>query len=352
MLRKRKNVDMNNQSLPYEVEDSTENALAMLGSGYSSVEISPSEKRLVRIDGEFREVEKAATVTISTAFKKEMENVSGDALKVWLYISLSINKTTERANPGLRTIAKACHLAVNTVQKCLSELEKMNLLLVNRETARYNIYEVPLYVSANRKPPAVSQNDTVEQTVSNSPETVSNSEQTVSPAVILNHLTSINHIDDSKFPLEWQILSGKEVTPELQQASLLSEEAIRTFEKELGFGILSWEQNNEWVAFRKFVEKVYAKDKGVWGDYAKWREGDGKYGKAMTNNAIRKNPKMFIDTGYPTYEASKMYRKEPEYKKVVADEDDEKGVPNPFGRPKGLRPVVRPDRAGSQSTVE
>lgn len=41
-----------------------------------------------------------------------------------------------------------------------------------------------------------------------------------------------------------------------------------------------------------------------------------------------------------------------EYKKVVADEDDEKGVPNPFGRPKGLRPVVRPDRAGSQSTVE
>lgn len=41
-----------------------------------------------------------------------------------------------------------------------------------------------------------------------------------------------------------------------------------------------------------------------------------------------------------------------EYKKVVADENDEKGVPNPFGRPKGVRPIIRPDRARSQSTVE
>lgn len=157
----------------------------------TSVEIQPARTAIVRENGEFREVEKPAFVKISTSFKSELPNISGDALKVWIFISLSINRRTERANPGLRTIAAGVKLAVNTVQKCLVELEAMNLLSVNRDEARYNIYEIPEYVSANKAEPTVSNGDTPAKTVSNSVETVSNSAKTVSPRVILNQSNQI-----------------------------------------------------------------------------------------------------------------------------------------------------------------
>lgn len=152
----------------------------------TSVEIQPARTAIVRENGEFREVEKPAFVKISTSFKSELPNISGDALKVWIFISLSINRKTARANPGLRTIAAGVKLAINTVQKCLTELEAANLLAVNRESARYNIYEIPEYVSANRADPTVSNGDTPLETVSNSRSTVSNFDETVSPSVILN----------------------------------------------------------------------------------------------------------------------------------------------------------------------
>ena len=168
-------------------------AIEMLGIGYDhpAVEIEPERTVLERWNGHTQAREKPAFIKLSTAFKQELSDISGDALKVWIFISLSINRNTGKANPGLRTIAAGVNLAVNTVQKCLKELEDLHLLDVDRHTARYNIYESPEYVSANRAEPTVSNGDTPAETVSNSKQTVSNSHKTVSPLMILNQINQI-----------------------------------------------------------------------------------------------------------------------------------------------------------------
>lgn len=144
----------------------------------------------------------------------------------------------------------------------------------------------------------------------------------------------------------WAILAGTEIEQEEIDENIFAKEATDDFERQLGFGILPWNSDDAWTKFYKFIVKIYKQSQGVWMDYAVWREGDGKYGKAMTNNAIRKNPKMFMDTGYPTYEASKMYRKDtqPEYKKVENVEIE--AVPNPYQKPTILRGKARTDLSG------
>jgi len=164
----------------------------MLGKGYESVRIEPERSVIRRVNGKMEAYDIPAFVKISTSFKSELATISGDALKVWLFIALSINRNTGKANPGLRTIADNVKLAVNTVQKCLQELENLNLLTVDRQSRKYNIYETPEYVSANRAEPTVSSRDTDTETVSNFPETVSNSGETVSPSVILNQKNQSN----------------------------------------------------------------------------------------------------------------------------------------------------------------
>lgn len=177
---------MSEEQPPYDAE--TADALEMLGKGYDHPAIEIEQERTViqRRAGKLESVDRPAFVKISTAFKQELATISGDALKVWLFISLSINRHTNKANPGLRTIAEQVNLAVNTVQKCLQELENLELLTVDRNSRKYNIYETPEYVSANRVEPTVSNGDTDTETVSNFDTTVSNSGQTVSPSVILN----------------------------------------------------------------------------------------------------------------------------------------------------------------------
>lgn len=169
-----------------------EDAVEMLGKGYESVRIEPERSVIRRVNGKMEAYDIPAFVKISTSFKSEMAAISGDALKVWLFIALSINRNTGKANPGLRTISENVKLAVNTVRKCLQELESLNLLTVDRQSRKYNIYETPEYVSANRSEPTVSSRDTVTETVSNFQETVSNSVETVSPSVILNQKNQNN----------------------------------------------------------------------------------------------------------------------------------------------------------------
>ena len=192
-------------------------ALEMIGSGYAAVEIEHPRTVIQRREGKLQSIDKPAFIKLSTSFKSELAGISGDALKVWIFISLSINRKSERANPGLRTIANGVGLAVNTVQKALKELESVNLLAVYRGERRYNLYEVPEYVSANKSDPTVSNRDTDSETVSNSGETVSNSVQTVSPSVILNQSNQSNQnggkppIDPSALPIDWQMLGDKPV---------------------------------------------------------------------------------------------------------------------------------------------
>ena len=114
-------------------------------------------------------------------------------------------------------------------------------------------------------------------------------------------------------------------------------EALLEFEKSFGYGTLPWDTTAVWEKFAKFVIKTSVSDPGWCADYVVWREGDGKY-KAFSNRKIRENPQAFIDTGYPEYDASKMYREEP--KPVIFrydPKDDEKYVPPPETKPRIVR---------------
>lgn len=245
-----------------------------------SVEIEPARTTIERRAGEFREVEKPAFVKISTAFKSELPDISGDALKVWLFISLSVNRKTGKANPGLRTIASGVNLAVNTVQKAIKELEGLKLLEVRRDQARYNIYEVPEYVSANRSEPTVSNGDTPAETVSNSAETVSKSSQTVSPSVILNQRNQREPEKEAATPrfseteqaikdlsIENQIFLGKiniahsradEIKNGLRQYFRLTPRWVSKFEKQW----LEWAMDEDMTAYQiRAAAEMWGSDK-------------------------------------------------------------------------------------------
>lgn len=114
--------------------------------------------------------------------------------------------------------------------------------------------------------------------------------------------------------IENAIATGQEVTNDMMDNG--DDEKLHNFERCLGFGALPWGSNTIWTKFSKWV----IAHSGFEADYARWRDGDGKY-KAFSNKKIRENPAAFIDTGYPEYEASKMYRKtdeaRPQYASMI-----------------------------------
>ena len=176
-----------------------------------TVEIEPPRSVISRRGREFIEEDRPAFIKFSTGFKKELAGIDEIALKVWVFIALSINRNSGKANPGLRTIADGTGFAINTVRSAVARLEtKYNLLLVDRESRKYNIYEPTAFVSANRADPTVSPDDTpytdetpsvsVEaQSVSLGDESVSAKPPSVSPRMILNQINQRNqnnHIDN------------------------------------------------------------------------------------------------------------------------------------------------------------
>jgi hypothetical protein len=128
-------------------------------------------------------------------------------------------------------------------------------------------------------------------------------------------------------PLEWKIAHGETVTVKDTDNT---DEALHDFERTFGFGQLPWRSNTVWDKFTRWI--ISQAPAGWFSDYVKWREGEGKY-KAFSNKKIRENPQAFIDTGYPEYEAGKMYRKtdeeRPEYKRYVDPREGLDFVPNP-----------------------
>jgi hypothetical protein len=110
-------------------------------------------------------------------------------------------------------------------------------------------------------------------------------------------------------------------------------DSLHDFERTFGFGALPWYSNTVWDKFAKWIIKQAGA--GWFADYVQWRNGDGKY-KAFSNKKIRENPAAFMDTGYPEYEASKMYRKtdeaRPEYQ-AVEQIDTSDAIPNPHRKP-------------------
>lgn len=103
----------------------------------------------------------------------------------------------------------------------------------------------------------------------------------------------------------WLVAANENIDQKVIDDAVLAKEARDTFEKVFGFGTLPWSSNDVWTKFEKLVIKAYKENPGWIADYVFWRNGDGKY-KAFSNRKIRENPQMFIDTGYPEYQTSKM----------------------------------------------
>jgi len=101
-----------------------------------------------------------------------------------------------------------------------------------------------------------------------------------------------------------------------------------TFEETFGFGILPWGSNGIWKKFQRWVFG-FTNDLGIFKEYVIWRNGEGKYKGAMTNVAIRRDPQIFMDTGWPNFLAhTAMYaeKKEhhPEWERVGPDPNEGK----------------------------
>ncbi len=302
-----------------------------------AVIIEPPRIVIERHDGKMVETERDAFVKISTRFKAEMSRIDPVALKVWLYIALSVDRTSGRANPGLRTIARDCGLAVNTVRSAIERLEnEYHLLVVYRGERRYNIYEPVEFVSARKsqtgdtnnggktvsnsdtdKSRSVSKFDTDNgQSVSNfdtdESRSVSNFDtdgaQTVSARLILNQINNnnINTIrntenDNDKqtdtssdgkknaMQLEWQLAYGDIDNDSLVRRQM-EDEKLRAFEVVLGFNPLPWD-NPRWKRLREFV---LATPIEAFRRFAQDRKNGGKYSKLPGNHRIYADHGMFI----------------------------------------------------------
>lgn len=303
--------------------DEIREAAQMLGAGYDhpSIEIEPARLVIERRNGRMEEVERAAFIKISTAFKAELKDIDEVALKVWIFIALSVNRYTNKANPGLRAIHEGTGFAINTIQEALKRLENdYGLLLIEKGSGKSANEYLPLaFVSANR---SVSATDTQESgsvsvrdaSVSVSKSSVSASRQkNAQPENQRNQTNSINGDGQKNFEFKGItdfMLVANPTTEEL--VALLEKEnqtetAISAFEVSLGFKSLPWDTSTAWELLARFVTKQYQMNTDVFREFEEWRKiGRGKY-SGWTNKQIRTNPKVFIDSAFPEFEASKMY---------------------------------------------
>jgi hypothetical protein len=149
----------------YITQEEIEEGLDMLGKGYEdqpSVVVEPPRRRIERRGKQMMEVEEAAFVKFSTEFKSELADLDVYALKVFIYIGLSINFETGTAYPGIRKIAKETKMNKDTVAKAIEELEEKGFLQVRRKDGSSNIYKPECYfaigetVPSGRTPPELS----------------------------------------------------------------------------------------------------------------------------------------------------------------------------------------------------
>lgn len=133
-------------------KEEIEEALALL-HGESSVTIEPARKKVVRHKGRMVEVEEAAYVKFSTNFKKELADLGEYALKVFLYIGLSIGFESGSSHPGIRKIAEDTKMNKDTVAKAVEELEEKGFLEVCRREGASNVYTPIRYISIGKTVP-------------------------------------------------------------------------------------------------------------------------------------------------------------------------------------------------------
>lgn len=167
-----------------EQEDSINNARAMIGWDQEpSVSVEPPKRTMKRHGKKMYEVEESAFVKFSTAFKTELADLDVYALKVFIYIGLSIGYDTGTAFPGVRKIAKETKMDKDTVIKAIAELEQKGFLSVYRRDGNSNIYRPECYFAIGEGVPS---HRTVEELSDEEPE-LSDENTKLSPASRVKH---------------------------------------------------------------------------------------------------------------------------------------------------------------------
>lgn len=122
----------------YATEAEIQEAMNLL-RGEPAAIIEQPRSRLVIRDG-LGEEWTTAWVKLSTAFKPHIKEIRGAPLAVWLYISLSINRSGT-AFPSINKIAEDTGYSRNGVIESVKVLEQKGYLSVRRGERKFNLYE-------------------------------------------------------------------------------------------------------------------------------------------------------------------------------------------------------------------
>ncbi len=230
-------------------------AVAMLGAGYASIEIEPPRRTMKRSGrGEFEEVENPAWIKFSTAFKNELPDIDGNALKVWIFIALSVNYKGD-AFPGIQTIAKAIGLSHTTVISHIKSLEELGILSVRRGERRVNIYNVADdYVKIGHGEPVKkleSSDATSKENVPTSKENASNSKAGLN----LTRINQNNKNDDELQTITEQANRKVDAILDMANAPGIKAEARRAaIQSYLGERLHVNTETKAWREFAKYVD--------------------------------------------------------------------------------------------------
>lgn len=191
-----------------KMEDSISNAEAMIGWGEApAVTIEPPKRTIQRRGKKMVEVEEPAYVKFSTNFKNEIADLDVYALKVFLYIGLSISFETGTAWPGVRKIAAETGMNKSTVIKAIEELETKLFLKVWRRDGESNIYKPDCYFAIGE---SVPRNRTVDEGLSGENTELSGENVKLSGGGRVNHAQQDNKTQpEIDLSIENQIFLGK-----------------------------------------------------------------------------------------------------------------------------------------------
>jgi hypothetical protein len=282
------------------MEDRTEyvtDALEMIGTGYAEqpAAIIDQPRNIKALnDAGLYEYKAWGWVKLSAKFIAHLRHLKGAKLAIWQCIALSIDETGT-CKMTLKDIGALTDYSHTEVIESIKELEAAGYLTVNKD-GKTNIYQ-PVFVARGENKPQ----ETLVKKLDSTPVY-----QYESSSSLENSISSIKRVKRVKADLLDMLLENEAIAQPIRNACLEFETAL------LGSTVSAWpwDSNSKW---QKFAKWVAAQEPSQFFKYAEWRKKDGKY-QAMSNNKIRQDPQMFIDTGWPTFLAHvSMYRSnEPE----------------------------------------
>lgn len=271
---------------------------------------------------------KLMSAIFETEFR-DLQDEKGDITKastaklVLLALADHANDEGESAYPSVERLARKTALSPQTIRNTFDALKYNGVVFLNGiskyRTNNYTINTASFPRITGEKDTILTLNP-LEAQMGN----VSPSNQSL---LTLNPLEPNHHINIKEPDMLDAILESERQSQPIKEACI-------AFEATFGVITWPWDINATWRKFAKWVTVEYQRDNSAFNDYVTWRGGDGKY-QAMSNNKIRQNPQMFMDTGWPTFLAhSSMYpaddnRPHPEFEKIKAPEGVKYAPPPP-----------------------